>query len=479
MSARLSIAIIGGGCSGALAALHLLRSQRQARVHLIEPRSVAGKGLAYSTDCLQHLLNVPARAMSVSPAAPQDFVEWLKNDTGAPVDPDAFIARAHFGRYVADRLETARREARPNSVLLRHHAEALDVEREGERAILHLNNGARLDADLVVLALGNATPRSLPFFPRPGTNPMSATNPMFYPSAWDPGALAPPDPDSQIVLIGSGLTAVDALVALRANGHRGVVHMISRRGLLPQQHSSFKKNVAPWQSPWESMSLRELVRDVRNRVASAEQAGSNWRKVIDSLRPATNELWCSLTLKDRQRFYRHVKTYWDAHRHRMAPQVAAAIDDARRSGSLHVHAGRIQRITEGPDALKVEVMLRSQKAVHLCAHRMVNCTGSEQDYRRVDSQLLRSLFGKGWLQANPPGVGVRTEEDGAVVDRHGAVMPWLYAIGSMRIGGLLETTAVPEIRGQAAALAKTLLRERPAVMAKVRQPVLSLTVVAQ
>jgi uncharacterized NAD(P)/FAD-binding protein YdhS len=463
MSSGPSIAIIGGGCSGALAALHLLRSQRPARIHLIEPRSIAGTGLAYSTDCPQHLLNVPARCIGVSSSAPQDFLEWLSDDNGAPADPEAFIARARFGRYIADRLEATRREARPHSILQRHCAEALDVTREGERAVIHLNDWTRLEADCVVLALGNPPPRHLSFFPH------AEANPIFYESAWSPGALAVPDPHSEVVLIGSGLTAVDALVGLRANGHQGVVRMISRRGLLPNQHVSFKKNTG-LAAPWKPGTLRELVREVRKRVIAAEEAGSDWREVIDSLRRVTNEAWASLTPDDRERFYRHVKTYWDVHRHRMAPQVATMIGDERRSGSLQVHAGRIQRITQGADALRIEILLRPQKTASFCAQRIINCTGSEQDYSRVDSELLRSLFGKGWLQVNPPGLGVRTVENGAVMDCDGAVIPWLHAIGPMRIGGLLETTAVPEIREQAAALAETLLGGHSAVAARVRQP---------
>jgi len=385
--------------------------------------------------------------MSVSSAAPQDFVEWLKHDTGSPVDPDAFVPRASFGRYVSDRLETVRRQARPKSVLVRHSAEVLDIERCKERAVLHLSDGSGIEADAVVLALGNAQPRRLPFFPRAGTNP------MFCESAWQPEALTPPDPDSPVVLIGSGLTAVDAFIGLRANGHRGIIHMISRRGLLPQPHARSTKSCT-LSVPLESRTLRELLRELRNRAHRAEQSGSNWRDVIGSLRGATNDLWLGLTPRDRERFYRHLKPYWDVHRHRMAPEVAAVVENARRAGTLHVHAGRIQRILDCPDKVKIEVRLRSQEAVTLCAQRVINCTGSEQDYRRVDSQLLRSLLRKGWLQSNPQGIGIRAAENGKI-------LPWLYTIGPMRIGGLLETTAVPEIREQAAALAKTLL-EAPA-----------------
>lgn len=462
MPAPSRIAIIGGGCSGALAALHLLGGQRPVQIHLVEPRAIAGMGLAYSTDCLEHLLNVPARCMSILPSAPRDFIEWLSSDTGLPADPDAFVARAHFGRYIADRLETARREARPNRKLLRHHAEVMDVTRERGCAILHLNGGARIEADFVVLALGNAPSRHLPFFPRAGTDA------RFFESAWSPGALTVADARAEIMLVGSGLTAVDALVGLRANGHRGIVRMVSRRGLVPNQHLPFKKH-AGLATSWKPGTLRELVREVRRRVAAAEATGSNWCEVIDSLRRMTNRVWSSFTPDDRERFYRHVKTYWDVHRHRMAPRVAAAVDQARRTGSLHVHAGRIQRIAESPDTLRIEVLMRSQQTARFCAQRIINCTGSELDYRRVDSHLMRSLFAKGWLQANPPGLGVCTVENGAVVDRDGAVLPWLHAIGPMRIGGLLETTAVPEIREQATVLAKTLLGDHSTVMAEVQQ----------
>jgi uncharacterized NAD(P)/FAD-binding protein YdhS len=446
MPERRSIAIIGGGCSGALAAVHLLRSQSPVRVHLIESRRVAGTGLAYSTDCPHHLLNVPACGMSILPDAPKDFVEWLERDSGAPADPHAFVPRAVFGRYIGDSLEAACREARPHSVLVHHCAQALDIQRDDERSIVHLSDGNRLEANSVVLALGNPAPRHLSFLPRATTG-------------WESN-----DPDAPVALIGSGLSAVDAFVELRANGHRGVVHMISRRGLLPQAHvSNYKPGSLSLR--WKSGTLRELVREFRARVQWAEQEGLDWRDVMASLRGVTNDLWLNLSPRDRERFYRHLKAYWDTHRHRMAPQIAAIIQEARRNRTLRVHAARVQRMVPVADSLEIDMRLRSGQRAQLSVERAINCTGSEQDYRRVDSPLLRSLFGNGWLAPNGLELGVRTEENGAVIGRDGAVVEWLYALGPMRIGGLLETTAVPEIRVQAAALAGTLLAARSAVAA--------------
>jgi len=424
---RRSIAIVGGGCSGALAALNLLRRGTPVQVHLIEPRGTVGVGLAYSTGCPHHLLNVPAGGMSIFPDAPNDFVDWL----GHGANRDDFAPRAMFGRYVADRLEAACRQAR---VLVRHRTEALDIERQGLRAIVHLNGGRRVEADFVVLALGNFA-RSLPLFE----------------PAWKSGALDVPYRDSAVAMAGSGLTAVDAYVALRANGHRGVVHMISPRGLLPEAH--VRSKCTGLAISWKAARLRTLVREVREQ---SEQG--DWRDVIASLRGATNELWGRLSPADRARFFRHVKPYWDVHRHRMAPEVARMIADGRQNGSLQVHAGRVQEVVRARNGLEIDVRLRSQSSLQLCVQRAINCTGSEHDYRRVESPLLRSLFQKGWLTPGTLGFGVRTNEDGAILD-------WLYALGPMRIGGLLETTAVPEIRVQAARLAATLSADRTAAAA--------------
>ena len=454
------LAIIGGGCSGALTALRVLRSPRPVGVHIVDSCPRLGYGLAYSTSCPLHLLNVPANGMSVSPESPDDFVEWLAADLGIPPDPHGFLPRETFGRYVADRLESARQQAHPRSMLIHHRAEALDVRREGGMAVLDLSGGERLSADLIVLALGNAPPRPLPYFPLGGTNP------MFYDSAWSPGALNS-DPKLPVGLIGSGLTAVDAFLGLRANGHRGVVHMVSPRGLLPQPHrapnGSPQNNVGA-DVQYEDVSLRNLVRHLRRQVCSAELHGGDWRDVIASLRSSTNKLWSGFTRAERERFYRHVKAYWDIHRHRMAPQVAARIDAARRGAMLRVHTGRVERVTSTGDSVDLEIRGPSQAANYISVQRLINCTGPEQDYRRVDSCLLRSLFAKSWLDADALGIGIRTAGNGAVIDGRGGEISWLYAVGPMRIGGLLETTAIPDIREQTAEFARTLTAASGAIM---------------
>ncbi|WP_258079442.1 FAD/NAD(P)-binding protein, partial [Xanthomonas arboricola] len=73
------IAIVGGGASGVLVALQLLRQAvAPVQIVLIEPHAVLGEGVAYSTARPEHLLNVPAARMSALVEAPQDFVDYLR-----------------------------------------------------------------------------------------------------------------------------------------------------------------------------------------------------------------------------------------------------------------------------------------------------------------------------------------------------------------------------------------------------------------
>src|SRR5580700_1467207 len=102
----MNIGIIGGGCSGALVAVHLLNSS-QSTVRLIEPRSDLARGLAYSTTCPGHLLNVPAGNMGALPACPSQFHEWLKVNGYPDAGPDFFASRQEYGKYLGCLLESA------------------------------------------------------------------------------------------------------------------------------------------------------------------------------------------------------------------------------------------------------------------------------------------------------------------------------------------------------------------------------------
>lgn len=88
--------------------------------------------------------------------------------------------------------------------------------------------------------------------------------------------------------------------------------------------------------------------------------------------------------------------------------------------------------------------------------RVINCTGPGMNYRRVDSPPMASLFAGGLVSAGPLGGGLNTTRSGAVLSQAGVASSTIFNLGPGRLGTLLESIAIPEIRQQAVELAATL-----------------------
>jgi uncharacterized NAD(P)/FAD-binding protein YdhS len=258
-----------------------------------------------------------------------------------------------------------------------------------------------------------------------------------------------------VLLLGSGLTAMDALLALRHHGHRGKVYMVSRRGLLPQPH------VLPIygciRAPRYS-GLAGLVRQMRMTASPTAVLPAGWREAVDSIRPETNHLWQALSFAEQRRFLRHLRPFWDTHRHRMAPQVGAVVQGSLRDGSLEVLAGRTRSFRLMDDGVEVSVAMRGcAETETLNVERVINCTGPDTDLRRSANPLLRNLVEQGWLQPDPHRLGALADDCGALIPARGGRRPPLYALGPLRLGQLIESVAIPEIRVQAQNLAELLM----------------------
>src|SRR4051794_39057823 len=363
----LRVAIVGAGFSGTSVAIHLLRQSERVEIDLIDPR-VPGRGLAYSTTYDRHLLNVPAVRMSAFGSEPMHFLRWLQTHGMPSTDPGMFAPRKLYGTYVQSLFEDTVRVAPPKSKLRHHFTKVQRLTFDGLSATLYLENGERLSTDRVVLALGNPPSRSM-------TDPL----PGYFPSPWQNAALADLDPSKPVVLVGAGLTAVDAFMALWSQGHPGPIHIVSRRGKLPQSHAPYRPLPDPFRMP-ERPTARRVLREIRAEVKRAGAKGSDWRAVIDSIRPVTNEIWSNLPEKEQRRVFRHAKTWWDIHRHRMAPEINGRVQAAIAEGQLAVHAGRVKQIAQAGLELVVDIALRSGKRLPLTAERVINCTGPENDY---------------------------------------------------------------------------------------------------
>ena len=435
-----TVAIIGGGVSGALTAYHLRRLNQSIRIVLIEPRPRIGLGLAYSTPSLRHLLNVPAGKISALPDRPEHFLNWLRSNVDPRANDETFASRAIFGRYIQSLLD----ETSSIDVI---RATAVDCRLREESAVVVLDNGQQIAADRVVLATGNLDPA-----PLPGVADACALNGSYRHNAWAADTYADLDPLSPITLIGTGLTAVDVLLRLREIGHRGTITALSRHAVFPHRHKPHPTLPAPVIPPGTEPSCLAYVRAVK----SAIEGGVDWRSAVDSLRPITNDLWLALPLEEQRRFRRHLQRRWDVVRHRMAPTIADAIDAERKFGSLQVKHGQLAAVDPGPDGQAVVTLTGPAGREQFTTARVINCTGPNMNYRKVGAPLLTNLFAQGAITPGPLGGGLRCDDRGAVIDAENRSSKIMFNVGPGRLGTLLESIAVPELRDQAVELAEFL-----------------------
>jgi uncharacterized NAD(P)/FAD-binding protein YdhS len=445
------VAIVGGGCSGTLVAVQLLRNGYTGRIGVIEPRPRLGYGLAYSTGFEQHLLNVPAGKMSALPDEPAHFLEWLRSRDWHGASPDTFAPRKLYGEYIEDLLESSvSAQGRGN---FRHIcAEVVDALGTADGVTLELNDGAKVETKKAVLALGN--PASATF----ENAFVEKMGERWHISPWAGDALRVRFPGERILLVGMGLTAVDAALALHGQEKPCQTHMISRRGILPFVHD-LRYSPAPPPSFEDATNVRAMFRQLRVQIRQLLNEDGCWRMAVDALRPVSNEIWQRVSPSGRSQFLRHLKPYWEAHRHRMAPQVRRRVRELEAQGKIESIAGRICDSAVKGGAIELTIAQRRGAQRLLEVDRAINCTGIHEDYNKRPRRLIRSLIERGLATANDLGMGFRTDGAGALIDAHGIPSTALLTLGPPRRGELFETTAVPEIRCQAEALARRLIQE--------------------
>lgn len=265
-------------------------------------------------------------------------------------------------------------------------------------------------------------------------------------------------PDEDVLLVGQGLTATDLIVQLERTGHRGVIHALSRHGVQPQRHVAVTARASFLATEAPPTSIRELVRRVRAEIREATAAGDDWRAVIDGLRPHSQAIWLALSWEERARFMRHVRSLWEMHRHPVAPEVGALLDRMVQSGRLQCHAGRLQTLDAEPDGVHALIRRRgSIRHLLLCVARVINCTGPRTDYSKYQHPLFVHMLDRGLIDHDPLALGINALPTREVLRYRGGPIGWLYTLGPPLKGVLWESTAVPEIRVQAKALAAKLL----------------------
>ncbi|WP_051054156.1 FAD/NAD(P)-binding protein [Frankia sp. QA3] len=459
MSAPVVVAVVGGGASGCLATAQLARSVavtgRRFTILLVEPDGV-GEGLAYLTRDPRHRLNVPAAKMSAFDDDPQHFLRWLRRHVAVDFPAGGFAPRQFYADYLRHTLEETLRAA--SGVLCeRVFARATDVRRHGRRLRLTLDDGTSHPVDGVVLALGHgaATTSWAP--------PALARSPRFVADPWRADSQPRVPAGSDVLLVGSGLTMADMAQRWSRAGVR--LHVASRHGLLPLPHvlDPAPPLAAP-ELPDGPLSLAQARRLVFDHIRAA---GGDWRRAVDAMRPVTAELWARLDPAARSSFVATTMRRWDQVRHRVDPAIHAWLEQRRTEGSLVVHAAQV--VDACDTAAGVEVSLSDGSRVLAAA--VVNCTGAGAGVRTSHDPLVMNLLAAGLATPDALDLGFATEASGRLVAADGP-RPAIWAIGPLRRGELWESTAIPEIRGQAAALARAVVAALPGprVVRRVRDP---------
>jgi uncharacterized NAD(P)/FAD-binding protein YdhS len=487
-----TIAIVGGGFSGTMTAVNLARmSDHPLQVVIVNSVRPLGRGTAYGMTRVEHLLNVAARNMSALPDFPSHFLDWLHSRSEFSQTPDRelremFVPRRIYGDYLCGLLAScldpidARCQVRVKTI----SAEVVDVVVDGnDQATLLLNSGESLAADRVVLATGNQPPGSFPsasalnhddrYCGDPWDDdrwqhkiPQLMTGRPFNTTsagAPEPGNL-PSSPRGCIVLLGTGLTMVDVVLTLGKLGWDGSIVAVSRHGMLPKSHFRGIAYEDYLPDDAESLGLSGLVEIIERHCKRLRQMSQNPAIAIDKLRPHTQRLWRSLSKEAKQDFLSRYAATWNVTRHRIAASVHDVITDALDIGRLQVIPGTIERMESGEQS--IDVMLRDGdgNVSTQSGDLVINCTGPQSNFSQTRLPLFDNLLRRGLVCLDPLDMGIVVDDEFAVIGEDGGSSSLLYALGPLLKGSLWETTAVPELRGQAMRVAEILLEREPAAV---------------
>ncbi len=326
----------------------------------------------------------------------------------------------------------------------------MDVSRDENRATwrVSLQCGRQLYAETVVLATG-CPAAAVPDIARESAGSL-------FSDPWNPHHTGPQA--RSVLILGSGLTMVDTVCALVAAEPERPIDVLSRRGLLPLDQSDLSPtphaDLTLQNHLAKSASLRAIARSVIAIGRQVARDGGDWRNVVTTVRQAAPSLWQRLSLDERRRFLRHLRPYWDIHRHRCPARVVRLLESLRSRGVLRIHAGRIDALRR--DERGIEALYRprgSERLERLHVDRAFNCIGPDYDLKNAADALWSALLERGVAVQDALRLGVETDERGALIDAAGESVTGLYCFGPLRRARLWEVTAIAELRTDAARLA--------------------------
>lgn len=438
-----SVAIIGGGISGTLTVLQLIKQCKQPLTILwFDSQNKYAKGYAYNSFDAQHLLNVRAENMFIFPDEPLHFVKWLNQYYPTYTAKD-FVPRKIFGEYVLHSFETLKL-TNPNIQLhqITEEVKSIDKTNDGFEIKTHQT----YTSQKVVLGLGNYLPANPNYASQECLNSKN-----YFQNAFNVQLVDQVQKHQNITIIGSGLTMIDIIGSLARYGYKGKIIVISPHAYVPQAHQENPlPSVVPFIDKDKSYCLLELVTLVNQQLKKAKREQLNPHSVIDSMRPQLQRLWLQFSLDEKQQFLRHLRHKWGVARHRAPSQSIAIFDDLKSAGQLELIKGRIFKIDANETGFDISYSNSQISKQTLHTQLIINCTGPESDYSRLKATLVQDLVKKQLIGPDPIKYGINAQKNGQISNN-------LYTIGPPLKGILWESVAVPEIRVQAQELASKII----------------------
>lgn len=442
------IAIIGGGFSGLMTLVNAVRHCPTARIVLLERRPNRTPGVAYGACDPVHLLNVPANRMGASSDDVAGFHAWLEAHHPGVYGAGDFAPRRLYGQYLLE-FVAARLEGAWNRVCLVRDA-VVHMDHAVDGIELLTASGRTCMASCIVLAPG-IPPARAPWALVAAGAPRS----LLMADPWDTGAFDGVPADSPVLIVGSGLTAIDVVIALRERGHKGRVTLVSRNGKLPLPHAQPGEAAHQFTRNDLAGSPAAVMGAIRRAARARMNAGLGWQGALDAVRPFTAEVWRQWSTADRQRFLRHARPVWEVHRHRVPRAVLAVLDELRHAGRLDLVRGHLTHLDGGEQGtVRVTVAVQGGPARTLEVARVFNCIGPATSVRQTADPLLRSLLMSGMAASDASGLGLLADGNGHVLGENGLADQRIFLVGALRRADSWESTAVPELRVQSEKVAE-------------------------
>jgi len=465
------LSIIGGGYSGAMILANLISlSDQSICIDWFEP-NIIGEGLAYKTVMPLHLLNVRSDRMGAFADNPAHFYEWVQKMHGInhTISPDSYAPRYLYGEYIKSIVaESLVNAAKKGIEVILHkatvtNAEAINSDTHAIKLTFNVSGSIKeILTDVVILATGNLPPRHHNF----KKDSLLNNNASYIHDIWNlkdittfKNQVGKMSTEDNIVLIGTGLTAIDSIVMLESFGYKGNITAISRHGLIPAKHvnarvyPAWEWTINPVEAPRSTLGM---LRSLKKEIQKAKEQNYTWHSVIDSIRPVTQILWKQLSTSEKKKFLKYVSTFWGIHRHRMAPEIWEGINYMNQTGRLTLIAGKILSINSNDDLPVLSYRKRgAENSQTIKSSIIINCTGPEYNIAESNHTLLRNMLDNKLITTEESGMGISVTDTGTAIGQNNSN---IFPIGSLLVGELLECTAVPELRQQALQTAKSALK---------------------